>query len=786
MKAEAQEVRALFEREQCLKVPVFQRPYVWSRARNWEPLWEDITNVADSLVDDSNAAPHFLGAVVLDGTEKDNDDIRVWQIIDGQQRITTLQVVLCAIRDALSNAGAPRKYVRTLEKLTVNEDQLSDAPFAGYKVWPTFRDRTPFRSIVDNSPKPDLESGLLDAYEYFHDAAFTWLAEVDLADDHIDALVKAMRKGLQLVVIELTDTDNAQVIFESLNDRGTPLLPSDLVKNSLFQSLESREADVEQVWEVYWQRLETPYWQQEIRQGRLIRSRLDAFFSHYLTMRTGTEVLSGALFTRFKDLTRGMSRDDLIDLTRSIAEASDRYRTIVTPSAAYDHSRLMAVAESLDTSVVAPIVLFLDTHADSDDRVAAYGYIESWLVRRAVLRSTSKNYNRMLLDLLQALRRSSKPYAPQVEDFFLSNTSESGRWPTDDEIHHALVRTPIYKSLTRARVRLVLSGCEAGLRGADSSMPESVDVALLADSGTAQITDTVRGSIGNLTLVRSPRPRKLSTTSDWRERRPLLFDPELAISQDLPALLSDVTVSSRGGSLAESFCRRWPHPVGAGAHAEHPNDEPETTQSTVIAEPHASAPPEQSPVVGMLHHYFSGLPVGTVARLDSMFENQTIAPSEGELQTLRQSPPPEYAVIEMADTTFIEKVSRTPLTGPPPIATDAPSQSPGEPGAPIIAAVVPGPRHSRSRTVHAGTLTDLLRGGLLVDGDEVHHEQRRKGLRHSARVAADGTLRMGGRSYSSPSTALVDATGTSRNGWTDWIVTRTGESLADLRDQLHR
>ena len=124
MKAEAKLVRELFEGEQCLVVPVFQRPYVWDRVKNWEPLWADVISMSESFAAGQAAEPHFLGAVVLDSTDKDAADISVLQVIDGQQRITTLQIALCAIRDAFETAEVEKAFTKALNKLVTNEDQL--------------------------------------------------------------------------------------------------------------------------------------------------------------------------------------------------------------------------------------------------------------------------------------------------------------------------------------------------------------------------------------------------------------------------------------------------------------------------------------------------------------------------------------------------------------------------------------------------------------------------------------------------------------------------------------
>ncbi|WP_431839955.1 GmrSD restriction endonuclease domain-containing protein [Gordonia hongkongensis] len=774
MKAEAKLVRELFEGEQCLVVPVFQRPYVWTRTKNWEPLWADVVAMADTLSRNPSAEPHFLGAVVLDSTEKDSADISVMQVIDGQQRITTLQIALCAVRDAFETAGIPRKFASAINKLTVNEDQLSSEKFAPYKVWPTLRDREAFTAIVDHKDTGDGDdSRLRDAYEFFFDETLAWLGEADSDHARIKSLVDALRTGLQLVSIELTGNDNAQVIFESLNDRGTPLLPSDLVKNSLFQLLERAGVDVEQAFDDHWRRLETTFWQEDVRQGRIIRSRLDAFFGHYLTMRTGEEVTTTGLFNRFKRLTSTMGRDELIEVLADIAECSETYRTIVDRSGTDVHDRLLETADALDTTVLAPVVLYLDRNAHVDDRVQAFGYIESWLVRRAVLRSTSKNYNRMLLDLLRVLHNTEGAYGDTVRTFFQSNTSESGRWPTDAEIREALVSAPIFKNLTRTRVQLVLRGCERGLATGHKDVTRSDLVYALLATADDDVDDIHRPSLGNLTLVPSAISRELGRAHNWESRRRILQSTDLRLNQTLPKTLSGVPISVRGSELATGFIRTWPHPDSVVPS----DDAPETY-------PQDSAQGESgwmSDVWSKIEGFFADLPVGSVSRLEDRME---VVNTDGRssLETLTQSPSDGFAFREIAGTLYVEKVRSATST-----AMDKPDdENDGEAPAPAQSQGTDQQSTAQTRAVYTESISDLMRAGLITEGDRVYHEQPRKGTSFAAKITRAGQFLTGGRHYASPSTALSDLTGSSRNGWRDWRLERTGETLEQIRERFRR
>ena len=139
----------IFNMPQRLLVPLFQRPYVWSEESQWEPLWDDITRVAERyfLNPQGSHQPHFIGAVVLQQMPNSTGGFQERTIIDGQQRLTTLQILLDAMHAEFDSAGAT-KPAKRLERLIRNDEEFCSTPDEEFKVWPTNRDRSAFCEVM--------------------------------------------------------------------------------------------------------------------------------------------------------------------------------------------------------------------------------------------------------------------------------------------------------------------------------------------------------------------------------------------------------------------------------------------------------------------------------------------------------------------------------------------------------------------------------------------------------------------------------------------------------------
>ena len=248
MKADAVPLLDIFEKKMRLEVPLFQRQYVWTLEQQWAPLWEDVSRKFTEFIEGRSDGPvHFLGAMVLDQKATPATHVEKRQIIDGQQRLTTLQVFLAVMRDFCRAQGC-EELAQEFEKYTLNTGRMAAPEIDCFKVWPTQLDRRNFmdvmtlgsrKAIEDKHPlvrrryqrKPDPRPRLIDAYLYFDEEVSAYfigtdedppLAAARPLEDRIDEAFRALKSALQVVAIDLERDDDPQVIFETLNASEAP------------------------------------------------------------------------------------------------------------------------------------------------------------------------------------------------------------------------------------------------------------------------------------------------------------------------------------------------------------------------------------------------------------------------------------------------------------------------------------------------------------------------------------------------------------------------------------
>ncbi len=609
MNANKKSLGHIFDPSLRLVVPLFQRPYVWKQEVNWLPLWESIQDVAERRLNNA-PRPHFLGAIVLDQLKTPTGDIDTRQIIDGQQRMTTFQVVLAALRDRCKAAGDER-YHKAFSKLTTNEVPLSDEADDVFKIWPTNADRNQFRSVMNagspenvrtefklkkkpaNNPQDNL---IPHAYLYYYDTLSDWLgpSTEPAFTERLKVLWQAIKDDMQVVVIDLDDNDDAQVIFETLNALGTPLLPADLIKNFLFQSADLKNENVELLYEKYWNPFDkdSAFWREEVRQGRLKRPRIDLFLQHYLTLMKGDEVPATHLFAEFRDLARKqptITAKDHLKSIHSYGAIFQKFMSGFSPDS--PEGRFFYRLNELDTTTVFPVLLEVFKRADgtpSDEVRSVLGDLESFLVRRMICGLTTKNYNILMRSLIQHLQSKDTFSAQEVRDFLLSQDAESTRWPKDDEFEKAWLNRPFYDVLTRARVRIVLEALELEMYTGKSEkitihdkltiehvLPQEweahwpLPVGVPVEEATKR-RESLLHTIGNLTLVTDKLNPAMSNGA-WPNKKAALGEhSSLAMNRKLIALeeWSEAAVETRSKELLDLAKKIWPRPeaVQAGAN----------------------------------------------------------------------------------------------------------------------------------------------------------------------------------------------------------------------------
>jgi uncharacterized protein with ParB-like and HNH nuclease domain len=288
MKAEPLAVGKILSERQRFAVPIYQRTYAWTVREQLEALFAQLTAKAEERLAGGKASfSHYMGALlVIPDAEPVFGRIQTFNVVDGQQRLTTFHLLYAALRDIAREYGFEH-IARQITDLLLHNDQvpMQDKANERYKLQPTRYDRTLFRDLIDLDWKKiqekhkeyfyrngNIREGIaplpLRAYWFFWDIADAFICDseennADEQERRLLALSTALFEDFKLIVITLAKEDDAQVIFETLNSGGKPLAAMDLVRNDIFHRAALKGEDVEQLMDQQWGTFEETFWKQE-------------------------------------------------------------------------------------------------------------------------------------------------------------------------------------------------------------------------------------------------------------------------------------------------------------------------------------------------------------------------------------------------------------------------------------------------------------------------------------------------------------------------------------------
>jgi hypothetical protein len=601
-------IQNLFDKNVHHVVPLFQRPYVWEQELQWEPLWDDVRRLAERLVKGEAVRSHFLGATVHDRKAVPPGAIETRLVIDGQQRLTTLQLLLQAFEDVAGSPGM-ENYQAALHNLTRNNHPLRQRPQEDFKVWPTNADRDDFRRTLESGSPSSLKSAygvragahrigraIPDAYLYFSEVIREWLEHEDGATEHrVRALYSALYEHVRLVVIDLDQQDDAQLIFETLNARGTPLLAADLVKNALLQEVLAAKGHPEDLYNQYWKPFdaEANYWREEIGRGHSRRPRIDAYLQYYLTLKTKDEVPASHLYTAYKDFAQAQPLGDATQRLADLARYGAILRRLDRREAPPRVQLFLERLGIMDVGTAYPFLLglFAQLGSERSGVEAVSKDVESFLVRRMVCRLSTRGYNRLFIDLIGALEGDPMAIPERVRAKLLAGIAEYDRWPDDEEFRRAWLTMPLYEVLTRPRLRLLLEALERQLRSklaeteyvpknltVEHVMPQSWEAHWpLPPSESMELAAATRRrlihTIGNLTLLNN-RLNPLISNGPWLDgdgdggkRRAVAEHSVLHLNHHIcqRSEWTDKAITERSEELFALARSIWPRPASQAA-----------------------------------------------------------------------------------------------------------------------------------------------------------------------------------------------------------------------------
>jgi len=410
-------------------IPVFQRDYSWTEAE-CEQLWQDILQIAD----DPTARGHFIGSVVYISTGDTSAAFTRWLLIDGQQRVTTLTLLLAALRDHIiqtgwtgSEDGPTAKRVEAYFLKNVEEEGGRR-----HKLVLRRHDQATLQAILDSTEPPDkVSERIRDNHDWFRE---------QLGDADPEMVYRGIGR---LIVVDVTldrGADDPQLIFESLNSTGMDLSQSDLIRNFVLMRLPEKEQT--RLYETYWSKIENLF--------RGSEKTFDAFVRDYLALRSRppkqgkADEIYFALRHAFGGI--GSDAEDLDVLLTELLRFACYHAafSIGGDSPELVREPLARLRRLVDVPAILIMRLFEchDSGALSADQFAeAVGLIESYIFRRAICGEQTRGYWQVFANLAYQID-PERPFESLLVG--LARQRDNYRFPTDEEFHRALAEREVY------------------------------------------------------------------------------------------------------------------------------------------------------------------------------------------------------------------------------------------------------------------------------------------------------------------------------------------------------
>ena len=621
MRADAYPLDTVLGERQQWVVPVYQRHYEWETEedRQLPKLWADLQDEAIDRLEKRNPFPHYFGAIIFSEPQQQAfGAVRQRFLVDGQQRITTFQLVLIAIRES-ARAHKVLRLVDVINSYLFNEKSASmlDAEREHFKLWPSAYDRKLYQDISQSTPaklrslqpKSFYKNGsliksqsprLLRAYIYLLEAIEAFAADRikeqgESVEAILDAVLGGFLSGFQIVVIQLDPNDDAQEIFASLNGLGKPLSPFDLIRNDVFHRARKTGENDQKLFDERWKPFEEPFWAEQVRQGRFKRARADHLVSHAVIAETAREINVGKIATEYQRYSR----------ERAFPTVADELDVLLTHAATYQEmervpptgllARIVSVLRTWDLSTFHPLILAINAKSmDDEHKTSLFMLLEAYIVRREICGLSTKNYNKVATGLVKQVLETTDP-VDECRKHLAGLTGDASRMPSDLHVIEAFSRQAVYGSIPTPRLRYILEQLEYGCRtkfdevavstanltiehvmpqkwskywplsgGAVAPCESSIQAVMgnhQLDDATKTLMDTRQrwiNTMGNLTLLTEALNPSISN-GPWEAKREKIGKSLLAMNRNIAAELiwSEAEIGRRAETLATVANRLW-------------------------------------------------------------------------------------------------------------------------------------------------------------------------------------------------------------------------------------
>ncbi len=547
MEAKATTLLEFFKQTQTNQfvIPIYQRLYSWKKEQ-CEQLWDDIIKIGGN----DKMGGHFIGSIlyVLDGiTHSDNALL----IIDGQQRLTTITLLLIALKDHLSDE-VKRKEIE--DHYLINSDKDGDKKF---RLILSESDKDTLLSLIDKDRRKPSELSLkiVENFKLFEE----WIGE---NTNKLETIFKGLEK-LTIVWIALKkEKDDPQLIFESMNSKGIELAQTDLIRNYIIMETEIEKQ--EGFYNKYWRAME-----EEFKQNKKL---FDRFVRHYLTIKTREIPNINKVYVALKDYRQkeGIGIEDLLkDLQKYCGYFC---RIVFKKEADKDLKKALGFLVDLEMDVIYPLLLELYSDykggvLSKADFIPIIALIESYICRRAVCGLGANSLNKVFPSFTKHIQKNEYFKSLKAHFGYLTNNQ---RFPNNDEFKNLFITIDFYKFKKNKYFFERLENFERKERvytreyTTEHIMPQTLTEEWEKDLGEnfQAIHDKYLHTIGNLTLTGYNNEYSNRSFQEKRDMEKGFKDSPLRLNQSLRGLESfgEEEIKKRANDLADLALKIWIYP----------------------------------------------------------------------------------------------------------------------------------------------------------------------------------------------------------------------------------
>ena len=431
MQAKETKLQDIIEGTKQYVIPLFQRTYSWT-PKEWEVLWKDLVELCEM----ENPRTHFIGSIVNMPTVSVPEGVAKYLLIDGQQRLTTIFILLALLR----NKARENQNLRFADEVnnTLLVNQYKDGNDY-YKLMPTQVDRPTFENLINGNPN-ETENQITRAYVFFEKK----LKQVELEPEKLKKIITSY---FSVVSIVLDTDDNPYLVFESLNAKGRPLTQADLIRNYFFMRIHFDKQ--EKVYNDYWLPMQIA-----------LGENLTEFIRHFL-MRNGNIIKQGDVYYALKE---SVSTSNATDYLSDLKKFSIYYQRLIYPELEPEVllQKYFRRLNRIEVTTAYPLLLnFYSNYADGkitkDDFVTILKTLENFLIRRFVCNVPSNQLNKIFPIVYPQI--ISKHPDNIVEGF--KSVLQGRGYPKDNEFYLRFRETKFYGGGDRQiKTKLILETIE--------------------------------------------------------------------------------------------------------------------------------------------------------------------------------------------------------------------------------------------------------------------------------------------------------------------------------------